>query len=806
MRGLYSVLFFLFTFSVSAQILPPGMNPAQAMNIAKTATKDQLLVYVLQAKSQGYSLNEVKSLLRAQGASASDLSKLEELWNGDSQEILGEFSIQEATEGISSNFGNNTSLQNTEQDPVQTALDSLFTVKRFGSEYFKFAEPVETPELYLATPSDYQLGPGDELLVELYGASEQTYDLQVSREGTIKADRIAPIYLSGLNFNAAKRVLELKFAEIYTGLKLPSDHPGKVYLNISLRKARSVVVNITGQVVSPGTYTLSSFTSIVNALYAAGGPNAIGTYRNIRLIRSGKEIERIDLYDFFVDGRTTLLNLKDQDIIQVSALNAQVELSGAFKNQGFYEILENETLGDVLYFSGGLLSEAYKEKVFVNRINDFKRELITLNTTKDLEQPLIDGDVISAQLVRTELENVVSIEGEVYVPGQYGLGTVRTVGDLINASNGLTLSALKSRAILFRTVGGVERLVTPIDLTSKSSMETPLQNFDRLFIPSQESLAGLATIQIEGEVNNPGTLIYNEGMTLSDALIQAKGFTALANGAEVTVYQTPQDLGETTTSTTISVNTELETSDSVVLSPFDFIVVRQLPGYKPIEKVTLQGYVKNQGLYALKGSDYRLYDLLQEAGGFLEEAYLPGISITRKVLSDDSNSEAIQVSVAGSEDKETVEQLKSEVIVIGIDGEKLISSKGNDLKSNLVLQQGDVINIPKIDNTITVIGKIQQKSKIGYRSGISVKKALRRAGGFSENAKKSKVYVVYQNGSIKSRRSILGVFSFDPKLKPGATVIVPEKSAESKGASLGEIVGLSSSLATLVLLLQQLGL
>ena len=300
MRGLYSVLFFLFTFSVSAQILPPGMNPAQAMNIAKTATKDQLLVYVLQAKSQGYSLNEVKSLLRAQGASASDLSKLEELWNGDSQEILGEFSIQEATEGISSNFGNNTSLQNTEQDPVQTALDSLFTVKRFGSEYFKFAEPVETPELYLATPSDYQLGPGDEILVELYGASEQTYDLQVSREGTIKADRIAPVYLSGLNFNAAKRVLELKFAEIYTGLKLPSDHPGKVYLNISLRKARSVVVNITGQVVSPGTYTLSSFTSIVNALYAAGGPNAIGTYRNIRLIRSGKEIERIDLYDFFV--------------------------------------------------------------------------------------------------------------------------------------------------------------------------------------------------------------------------------------------------------------------------------------------------------------------------------------------------------------------------------------------------------------------------------------------------------------------------------------------------------------------------
>jgi len=806
MRGLYTVLFFLITFSVSAQILPPGMNPAQAMNIAKTATKDQLLVYVLQAKSQGYSLNEVKSLLRAQGASASDLSKLEELWNGDSQEILGDSPIQEATEGISSNFGNNTSLQNTEQDPVQTALDSLFTVKRFGSEYFKFAEPVETPELYLATPSDYQLGPGDELLVELYGASEQTYDLQVSREGTIKADRIAPIYLSGLNFNAAKRVLELKFAEIYTGLKLPSDHPGKVYLNISLRKARSVVVNITGQVVSPGTYTLSSFTSIVNALYAAGGPNAIGTYRNIRLIRSGKEIERIDLYDFFVDGRTTLLNLKDQDIIQVSALNAQVELSGAFKNQGFYEILENETLGDVLYFSGGLLSEAYKEKVFVNRINDFKRELITLNTTKDLEQPLIDGDVISAQLVRTELENVVSIEGEVYVPGQYGLGTVRTVGDLINASNGITLSALKSRAILFRSVGGVERLVIPIDLTSKSSMETPLQNFDRLFIPSQESLAGLATIQIEGEVNNPGTLIYNEGMTLSDALIQAKGFTALANGAEVTVYKTPQDLGETTTSTTISVNTELETSDSVVLSPFDFIVVRQLPGYKPIEKVTLQGYVKNQGLYALKGSDYRLYDLLQEAGGFLEEAYLPGISITRKVLSDDSNSEAIQVSVAGSEDKETVEQLKSEVIVIGIDGEKLISSKGNDLKSNLVLQQGDVINIPKIDNTITVIGKIQQKSKIGYRSGISVKNALRRAGGFSENAKKSKVYVVYQNGSIKSRRSILGVFSFDPKLKPGATVIVPEKSAESKGASLGEIVGLSSSLATLVLLLQQLGL
>jgi protein involved in polysaccharide export with SLBB domain len=806
MRIVILLLFGLFANLLQAQSLPAGMSPNQAMNVAKTATKDQLLIYVLQAKAQGYTLNEVKSLLRAQGATASDLAKLDELWNDDNSEALNADPSETAAESMQSNFGLLGRLEDQQEDPYKVALDSLFTVRRFGSDFFTYVEPKEVPELYLATPLDYQLGPGDELLVELYGGSEQTYDVQISREGTIKVDRLAPVFLSGLTFREAKRLLEAKFSAIYTGLQATESNPAKVYLSVSLRKARSVVVNITGQVKVPGTYTLSSFTSIINALYAAGGPNAVGSYRSVRLLRSGKVIEEIDLYDFFVNGKTPITYLKDQDVIQVPSLYGQVELAGAFKNQGFYEIKKGETLADVLSFSGGLLSDAYKDKVFVNRINKFKRELLTFDTSKDIDTALLDGDVITAELVRVQLENFVSVEGEVYVPGQYGLGFVKTVGDLIAAANGITLSALQTRAILFRSFNGVERIVLPIDLTSEASLLTPLTNEDRLFIPSQKSLTGFSFVQIEGEVNNPGMFTYSEGMTLSDALIQAKGFTALANGAEVTVYNTPLKVGDITVSKTISVSSNLEVSEEVLLSPFDLIVVRQLSGYKPIEKVTLQGFIKNQGIYALKGGDYRLHDLLIEAGGFLEEAYLPGISITRKVLSDDNNSEAIKVSVAGTEDKETVDQLKSEVIVIGIDGEKLVSSKGADFQNNLVLQQGDVITVPKIDNTVTVIGKVQQKSKISYRSGVSIKKALRRAGGFSEDARKSKVYVVYQNGSIKSRRSFLGLVSFDPKLKPGATVIVPEKLPSSSRTSLGEIVGLSSSLATLVLLIQQLGI
>jgi len=811
MRKLLFGLFSLLFLSVSAQQLPTGVSASKAAQTAKAASKEQLQSYIKKAKTEGYTLTQVKSIVRAQGASLSDVALLEELWNqpaGSAATVLNDMP------SANSNFG----LFGGEQQKERKE-DVLFTVKRFGSDYFSAIREGETPELYLATPSDYQLGPGDEILVELYGASEESYQLQISRNGTIKVERLAPVYLSGLSIAVAKRRLEARFSEIYTGLKAESNDPSKVTLSISLQKARSVVVNITGQVVAPGTYTLSGFTSVLNALYAAGGPNAVGSYRTVRLVRGGRLYKEIDLYDFFVSGKMPSVYLQDQDVLQVPTFSSQVELLGAFKTPGYFELKENETLSDVLDYSGGFLSDAYKERVFVNRVTGFKRQSFTLETVKGASELLQDGDVLTANLVRETLENSVSIEGEVYVPGTYSLESVTTLEELLAAANGLSLSALPTRATLFRSNYGVETSALSIDLTDPTALGITLKNGDRLFIPSVEDLTDYGTVEVQGEVNAPGSFEFKKGMSLSDALILAQGFTATANGGAVTIYH-PEINGEATT--TVAVDENLVPEKNIELSANDLIVVRQIPGFRYIERVTLEGFVKNQGVYALKGSDYRLFDLLQESGGFLEDAYLPGISVTRRILSSGTNKRAIKKAVESSgaivggdakkedikaAEAEQLAELESESIIIGIDGDKLMNSRGADENNNIVLKEGDIITVPKLDNTITVLGEVQQSAKLTYRSGLTVGGAIRAAGGLSDKARKSRIYVVYQNGAIKSRSSAaFGIFKIDPRLEPGATIVVPEKLPREGGSALGEIVGYTSTLATLALLIKQIGI
>ena len=824
MRSLLLAFFSLVALSTSAQSLPKGLSATKASQTARSASNDQLLQYVKQAKAQGYSLTEVKSLLRAQGASLTDIARLDELWNTIEAGAATDGQGNQAT--IQSQFGQSPfGTLNTEPTTKEGELSNLFTVSRFGADFFKAAQHTETPELYLATPSDYQLGPGDELLIELYGASEESYPVQITREGTIKVERLAPVYLSGLSIAAAKARIAARFAEIYTGLNAPANDPAKVELSVSLQKARSVVVNITGQVTAPGTYTLSGFSSVLNALYAAGGPNAVGSYRSVRLLRGGRVFKEIDLYDFFVSGKLPAIYLQDQDVLQVPAYSAQVELSGAFKTPGYFEVKPSETLADVLRFSGGFQSDAYKQSVFVNRITDFKRQSFTLSTDAAAAALLQDGDVLTANLVRETVENSVSVEGEVYVPGTYSLSSVTTLSQLISASRGLSNRALTSRATLFRATYGVEQSALSIDLADSAALSISLRPGDRLFVPSVEDLTDYGSVQVQGEVNSPGVFEFKKGMSLSDVLILAEGLTAKANRAAVTVYHA--EIGgdtttTTTTTTTVAVDENLVTENNLELAANDFIVVRQIPGFKTIEKVTLEGFVKNQGVYALKGSEYRLYDLLKESDGFLSEAYLPGISVTRRILASGTNQRAVKQAVknaaelaaadASAEDQKQAEaknlsELETESIIIGIDGEKLMASGGSDRTQNIVLQEGDIVTVPKLDNTITVLGEVQQKSKLSYRNVLTVKGALRGAGGFSDKARKSRVYVVYQNGSIKSRRTaLLGLINLDPKLKPGATVVVPEKLPKEGGASLGDIVGVTTSLATLALLIRQIGI
>jgi len=787
---------FLFGLLSLCVITLSAQNSSAAKEAARQAPDSQIQQYIAQAKAQGYSLSAVENILRAQGATYQDLARLSALWGGTgeaSEEVIME------QESIGTDFGLDAK---TVDAPAQTRA------ARFGASFFNRAKLTETPELYIATPSDYQLGPGDELSIQLFGASEEMYEVQITREGYIKVPRLAPVYLSGLSVSQAKARIKSAFSKIYTGLSVSSDQASKVDLMVSLRSARSVVINISGNVQVPGTYTISAFSSVLNALYAAGGPNAVGTYRDIKIIRNGKLLQSIDLYDFFLEGTLPTLYLKDQDIIQVPALQKEIELKGGFKTIGFFELTETESLQDILSFSGGFSSNAYKERVLINRINGYKRETLSYNLKDRTSFAIEDGDVITANLINDVVENGVSIEGAVYLPGLYSLSSVTTIGALLEASKGLTLDAFPARATLYRRNYEIESEAQSIDLQNASDLNIVLRGGDRLYIPSSKDLLDFGQVSISGQVQSPGSYPFRKGMQISDLLLLGDGLKVNANSSAITLYRMDLNSEGTTTTTTISLDENLVPSNNILLQPDDYVVVRTKSGYQTIETVSLNGEVKNRGIYALKNKNYSLFDLFRDADGFLDEANLKGITVTRSIIQAETNQKALSAAATNTSEASItglLSGLSGDRVVIGIDGEKLMNSGGLDQKNNIILKEGDEIYVSKLDNTISVVGAVQQNSKQVYRNGLTVKQVINNSGGYGERPNRKNVYVVYQNGSIKKRGHFLGL-RFDPRLEPGATVVVPRKAEKERSSVLGETVGYVSTLATLALLIKQLGI
>ena len=379
------------------------------------------------------------------------------------------------------------------------------------------------------------MGPGDELIINLYGASENSYSVQISRNGTVKIDGLAPIYLSGLSIKSAKARLKNSLTKLYAGLA-SDDQLSKVDIDVSLQKARSVVINITGQVTAPGTYTISGFSSVLNALFAAGGPNEVGSFRNIKLLRNGKISKTIDLYDYFVTGVYPNIYLRDQDVILVEAYNKLVDVKNGFKTNALFELNENETIEELMNFSGGLSSRSYKNAIYVNRINDYSRSTLEIYREGFSTSYLMDGDVIEAKQVSDIVSNSVYVEGAVFLPGIYDLSKVSTVGELINSSSGLRPDANAS-AFLYRTNKGIVDEIVSISLDNQSDLDKKIFDQDRLVIISNNDLVSEKFIKVQGEVNNPQLISFNEGITLRDAITMSNGFTDLANKKSILIIR-----------------------------------------------------------------------------------------------------------------------------------------------------------------------------------------------------------------------------------------------------------------------------
>ena len=738
-RNFFTICILFLSFQIVSQ-------DAETMkSVARFSSDAELTTYINKAKSNSLSLIDVEKLVSAQGASATELQKLRTLWNAGTVNSSSSVDILPDSPGSSLGSSGNTKI---------TPKAS----RRFGSNFFENKNISEVPQLFIATPSDYRLGPGDELIINLYGASENSYSVQISRNGTVKFDRIAPIYLSGLSIASAKTRLKNRLSKLYAGL-VSSDELSKVDIDVSLQKARSVVINITGQVTAPGTYTISGFSSVLNALFAAGGPNGIGSFRNIKLIRNGKVNKTIDLYDYFVNGIYPSVYMRDQDVILVEAYNKQVNVISGFKTNGLFELKEDENLNDVLNFSGGLSSNSYKEKLFINRINSYSRSIVEISKEKFSNSNLVDGDIINAKTISTLIENSISISGSVYLPGIFDLSTISTVNDLIEAANGLNPSAI-NKGFLYRSEKGIEDEIIDLNLLDRQDLNINLKDQDRIVVLSREDLIDLNSFKTVGYFNSPGTFTLKEGMTITNAIILSGGFKNVANRNLVILSrnQTSDNGTDFIRNMEFSFDENYKTDNDILLEKNDIVTVRMIPFLRDSESFSISGEVNTPGEYPIYKQNFNLKDAFENIK-FTNDANISQVFIRR-------------------------------------DNIKIPVSSNN----SFLLKNGDNVVVPKYDNSISVSGAVPQNTILDFEFNNSFKKSIVNSGGFSENADKKRAYVIYPNGLKKQTRSFL-FFKNYPKIIPGSSIIVPPK-PEKNRTNVAEIVGYSTSLVSIIALIK----
>tara|TARA_Y100001949_G_scaffold69572_1_gene58837 strand:- start:604 stop:3024 length:2421 start_codon:yes stop_codon:yes gene_type:complete len=770
----------------------------EAINVKslELMSDDELKIYWDQAQEKGYTLNQIKTLARAQGVSESELLKFEKrVMSLGENEMNNDDALLQAEDDISSLFG----LEVT--DEMGDFEEKNINIGIFGSSFFNNPNINPVPSLNIATPESYELGPGDELSISIWGAAENEYSSKISREGYLKIERIGPVYLSGLSISEAKIKLKNRLSKIYSGI---NSNVNKVFFDLTLLNTRSIVVNITGSVVAPGTYTLSSLTSPLNALYAAGGPNENGSYREIKIIRGGKQVQSIDLYDYFVKGSLKNFSLRDQDVILVPTYINRVFLSGEFKTNGIFETKDDETVSDLLSFNGGIASFGTKNEVYLRRIEGVNKIIKTVKTDTFGNFTLNDGDIIEARRVGDEIINSVTVEGAVMIPGEYELMKNPDVMSLVKSAGGLKEGALSDRAYIIREVDGFQQEAKTVDLKAAMNNDGDflLRNNDRLIIASVEELTTPKQVAISGEVNEPGNFPFFRGMTIVDLILMAKGIKDSGTSSGIVIYRSTYDETQKSPVEAITVNLnenifKLNKNQNTELMVNDLVVVRSKLGYQSKEYVTVSGLVKKPGDYALRTNKYSFYDLIKDFDGFLNDAELSGVKLRRP----------IEVS----EIKETIDDVEGssltlnidEFIEIGLDVKEILKSNGELSQYNLVLKDGDEIIVPKFDNSVEVNGAVQQATAISYTRGLTTKSAINNAGGFGPNAKKSAVYVVYQNGAIASTKSFLFIRNY-PKLLPGSKVFVPQKAETAGKTSVAEIVGYTTSLVSIIALLKSL--
>ena len=795
---------------------------------SQSMSDTQILQYVMQQKKLGKAESEIAQDLLKKGATLEQIQKMRQKYAKQLEQTgMGQTADKALGDASDRMRKNNGALREVDTDAKARQMrqqqmmqnrpdswlyaddmtmyqspDSLYFTegekgkKVFGRDIFNNKALTFEPVMNIATPQNYVLGPGDQLIIDVYGDTQKSEQLTVSPDGDVNVPDYGPVHVAGLSVSAAQSRVRSKLGTYYES----SD------IKVTVGQTRTILVNVMGEVKAPGTYTLSAFATVFHALYMAGGVSDLGTLRNIKVYRQGRQISVVDVYEFILNGRLAgNVRLQDNDVIQVGPYESIVDISGRVKRPMAYELRKNESLSTLLKYSGGFASDAYKKSLRVLRKNGRMKTVFNVEEFELQDFKMFDGDSVNVDSIIDRFENMVEVKGAVYRPGMYQLGEkVSSVRSLIDNADGLTEEAMVSRAVLRRMKPNRTQEVITIDLkgiVEGTAADVPLENEDILFIPTLAEHQNLRTLSIDGEVIFPGTYEYAEKMTVEDLILQAGGLTDNASTVKVDVARRMID-PEATTSTmeiaktfsfAIKPGFEFDGDKSFTLEPYDVVSVRRSPVSAELFKVRVEGEVAYEGSYTLSQKNQRLSDVLKAAGGVVPGAYVRGARLIRTMNKDErARMEEVikmarQSGSADTKDSINLELLAlSETYTVGIHLDEALANPGGD--EDIELQDGDRLVVPRYNRTVKISGDILKPNVVAFKDKKNYKYYIEQAGGYGRRARKTNTYILYQNGTIAKASKA--------PVEPGCEIIVPTKGPKDP-TNLQQWLSIGTSAASL---------
>ena len=831
-------------------LLAVGLSVMPVAASAQSMSDSQVVEYVKAEQEKGRSQQQIVSQLLQKGVTTEQLRRIRKKYEAE-KSTLGASDLTNKNAGVSQsrmrqqrqeageryqkdnqymvqpqyrvnngNYGTRAERMQELNDGIGFMdIDSLIYYKNFfkdenrvfGRDIFNNQMLSFQPNMNMATPSNYSLGAGDEVIVDVWGASQQTFTETISPDGVIVIEGIGPCKIGGMSVGEATSYLRSRLGRFYSDCNI----------QLSVGSTRSIQVQVMGEVNVPGTYTLSSLSSAFNALYAAGGVSDIGTLRDIKVYRGGRQVASIDVYDLLLNGRSKgNIILADNDIIIVGPYDALVEIRGKVKRPMFYEMKKNESMSTLLGYSGGFTGDAYKKNVRVTRKNGSEYSIHTVGEFDWNSFTMDDGDSVYVDSVVARYSNMVEVRGAVFHAGMYQMdGSINTVRELVKAAEGLREDAFTARAVMHRQKEDLTLEVLPVDIKGVMDgtvADIPLRKNDVLFIPSKTDMKGERTLNITGEVNYPGVYVYADNTTLEDLVLQAGGLTEAASTVKVDVYRRINDSHALEDDNSLTETFTFALKDGFVvdgeqgftLEPYDQVVVRRAPTYTEQKNVAVYGAVNFSGSYAMTNKNYRLSDLVKAAGGLSSLAYGKGARLERRMTEEERKQQeaslrAAQISLyeeAMQNDGKNYDLARTDSLLqmkldvgttfpVAIDIEEAMAKPGGI--EDIQLREGDRLVVPQYSSTVKISGDVMHPISMNYKKGESLKYYIKHAGGYGDNARKNRVYAVYMNGSVE-----LLSHSSGKAVQPGCTIVVPSKNKKNK-MTTAEYAAMGTSAASI---------